>query len=155
MRWLLVVMCVAPAIPPALALSACDLLTKKEVAAVQGETFVDTKLTQSRDGKLDVSQCFYQLPTFTKSVSLVLMTGSSAREYWSTKFEHEEEGKPPKEVEGVGSDALWSGNAKAGALYVLRRNVILRISVGGPGSEKEKIAKSKRLAAVALRRLRG
>jgi hypothetical protein len=135
--------------------SACDVLSKKDVAAVQGEAFTSTKLTEPKDGGLPMSQCFYQLPIFSKSLSVVVMTGTSeaVREYWNTRFEHEEEGKPPKEIEGVGDDALWSGNAKAGALYVLRRNVILRISVGGADSEERKIAKSKKLARMALKKL--
>jgi hypothetical protein len=40
-----------------------------------------------------------------------------------------------------------------GAIYVLKDNVFIRISVGGPESEESKIEKSKALAAKALSRL--
>jgi hypothetical protein len=40
-----------------------------------------------------------------------------------------------------------------GALYVLKKNSFIRISVGGPGNEDEKISKSKALARNALKRL--
>jgi hypothetical protein len=41
----------------------------------------------------------------------------------------------------------------SGALYVLKGNSIVRISVGGKGSEDEKIERSRKLAAIALRKL--
>jgi hypothetical protein len=104
-------------------------------------------------------------------------TGSEARDYWektmrgssersagetqredrdqkSERGEEEEEKNPPKKVDGVGDEAYWSGNRFGGALYVLKRNVILRVSVGGPDDEETKIAKSKALAEKALSRLR-
>jgi len=69
--------------------------------------------------------------------------------------EGEDEVIPPKKVEGVGDEAFWSPTRVGGALYVLKRNrdAFLRISVGGPGSEQEKIEKSKKLALKALPRL--
>jgi len=56
-------------------------------------------------------------------------------------------------VKGVGDAAVWSGNRAAGALYVLKANTIVRVSVGGGGSEEQKIERSKKLAARALRKL--
>jgi len=41
----------------------------------------------------------------------------------------------------------------AGSLYVREGDALLRISVGGPGDVKEKIARSKQLARKALNRL--
>jgi len=67
--------------------------------------------------------------------------------------EAEEKVRPPKEIEGVGEKAFWSGNRFGGALYVLRGDVFIRISVGGPDNEETKIEKSKRLAEKALGRL--
>ena len=132
--------------------NACEVLTKKDLAAVQGEAFTSTKLTESADR----SQCFYQLPTFSKSVSVVVMSGKS-RQYWKANFEkaHGEEGEDEEvvHVRGVGDDAVWSGNHLVGALYVLRRDKIVRISVGGPGTKEQKIAKARRLGARALARL--
>jgi hypothetical protein len=118
---------------------ACQILTKKEITAVQGEPYSDTKLTAREGG----SQCFYQLPTFTKSVSVDVIRG---KEFWTRP----EEGV---RVRGIGDEAFWAGNKVAGSLYVRKGDAVLRVSVGGPGTESEKIAKSKRLALKALRRL--
>jgi hypothetical protein len=65
----------------------------------------------------------------------------------------EEERRPPKKIEGVGEEAFWSGNRFGGALYVLKKEMILRLSVGGPGNEEEKISRSKALTEKALKRL--
>ena len=132
--------------------NACEVLTRKDLAAVQGEAFTATKLTESAQQ----SQCFYQLPTFSKSVSLVIMHGKG-RGYWKANFENArgEEGEDEEvvRVHGVDDDAVWSGNHLVGALYVRRGDKIVRISVGGPGTKAEKIAKARRLAARALARM--
>jgi hypothetical protein len=60
---------------------------------------------------------------------------------------------PPKKIDGIGQEAYWSGTRFGGALYVLAKDAILRISVGGPDNEEAKIEKSKRLAEKALARL--
>ena len=119
--------------------TACQVLTKKEIAAVQGEAYTEVKLTP-RDGG---SQCFYQLPTFTKSVSVDVTRGNWTRPEEALR------------VRGVGDEAFWAGNKAAGSLYVRKGAAVLRVSVGGPGTEKEKLAKSKRLAAFGVRRLAG
>ena len=67
--------------------------------------------------------------------------------------EEEEERRPPKKIEGVGEEAFWSGNRFGGALYVLKKETILRVSVGGPGDEEKKIGSSKALAEKAINRL--
>ena len=67
--------------------------------------------------------------------------------------EDEEKKTPPKKIGGVGDEAFWSGSKVGGALYVLHKNYILRISVGGPDTEEVKITKSKSLAQKALQRL--
>lgn len=132
-------------------LDACHVLTKGEVAAVQGESFTAAKLT-TRD---EITQCFYQLPTFSKSISVDVIRD---KEFWEEHFdreeEHEEEeARPPREIEGLGDDALWLGGRAAGSLYVRKGDSVLRVSVGGPGSEDEKLAKSKALAEQALKRM--
>ncbi len=54
-------------------------------------------------------------------------------------------------VEGLGDEAFWSGPAKVGGvLYVRKGEKILRIGFGGPGTDEEKLAKSKTLALRAL-----
>jgi hypothetical protein len=45
------------------------------------------------------------------------------------------------------------GSRIGGALYVLKGNAYLRISIGGPSDQADKIKKSKTLAQKALARL--
>lgn len=65
----------------------------------------------------------------------------------------EEEGAPPRKVTGVGQEAYWVGSRVGGALYVLKGNAYLRISVGGPSDQVDQISKAKTLAREALARL--
>jgi hypothetical protein len=67
--------------------------------------------------------------------------------------EQEEKFAPPKKIDGVGEEAFWTGNRFGGALYVLKGEVFIRISVGGPDNQEGKIEKSKNLAQKALGRL--
>jgi hypothetical protein len=67
--------------------------------------------------------------------------------------EEEEGGGEPRPVPGVGDEAFWAGNQRAGALYVLKNNAFIRISIGGSGDESAKIDKSKALAQKAMGRL--
>jgi hypothetical protein len=158
--------------------NACQLLTARDIARVQGEEFKTAKLTETEANGLTVSQCFYALPSFTSSVSVDLMRGKTAT-FWRGHFANAREAAdddedrdrskvkgapPPREAEeehksaalkvkGVGDAAVWSGNRAAGALYVLKGDTIVRVSVGGGGSQEQKIERSKKLAARALRKL--
>jgi hypothetical protein len=67
--------------------------------------------------------------------------------------EEEEESTPPLRVKGVGDEAFWVGSLKAGALYVLKGERMVRVSVGGGDDVNTKIDKSKKLAAAVLKRL--
>jgi hypothetical protein len=131
--------------------NACQLLPRKD--------FKSVTLTTSTRGDLAVSQCFYQARTFANSVSIMMMSGTrdAVGRYWKSRIEsgeREEEGEQHvEEVRGVGDDAIWSGNKINGALYVRTGRAILRVSPGGPGGITEKIARSKRLARQALKRL--
>ncbi|MFN2455013.1 MAG: hypothetical protein ABR577_12405 [Pyrinomonadaceae bacterium] len=152
---------------------------------MQGEPVKETKSNERTSGALAVSQCFYSLATFTKSVSLELTQSDPAqaaknapRELWMERFrrrteketdrdrdkdkererdksgaEEEEEGGKPRPVPGVGDEAYWMGNRITGALYVLKKNSIVRISIGGSDDETVKIQKTKNLAQKALKRL--
>jgi hypothetical protein len=153
--------------------NACQLLTARDIARVQGQEFKSVKLTESEANGVTVSQCFYTLPSFTSSVSVDIMRGKTKafwRGHFSTAREiadrDEDRDRSPKasreaeehessalKVKGVGDAAVWSGNRAAGALYVLRGETIVRVSVGGGGSQEEKIERSKKLAARALRKL--
>jgi len=157
--------------------NACQLLTARDIARVQGQEFKSAKLTESDANGLTVSQCFYTLPSFTSSVSVDLMRGKTAT-FWRSHFanardakddddddrdrpmkaappsrESEEHESAARKVRGIGDAAVWSGNRVAGALYVLKGDIIVRVSVGGSGNEEEKIERSKKLAARALRKL--
>jgi hypothetical protein len=76
----------------------------------------------------------------------------SLREQQRGKGE-EERSRPPKKIEGIGEGAYWMGNRFGGALYVLKKDAFIRVSVGGSDSEEVKIDKSKALAEKALSRL--
>ena len=65
----------------------------------------------------------------------------------------EEEHALPDKIEGVGDEAFWTGNRVGGALYALKGNIYIRVSVGGPGDQAAKIRKAKALAQIILKRL--
>jgi hypothetical protein len=160
----------------------CSLITKAEVQAIQGSPVKDTKPSEQFDDHFRLTQCFYTTEVFNKSVSLAMTernpTSASARDpkdFWKDTFgryeetmrkrseddeekkqslnEQEERGRPPKKIEGLGDSAWWTANRTGGAIYVLKKNAFIRISVGGPDPEEEKIERSKKLAAKALSRL--
>ncbi len=171
---------------------ACALLDTKEIQSVQGEAVKDTKLSGQAGGGIQISQCFFTLPTFSNSISLlVAQKGDGAdakdpKEFWRETFqkgagekegererererekkdrdkdkkagvrgeEEEDEGAPPLKVAGVGDDAYWIGSRVGGALYILKGNAYLRISIGGSGDQTKRISKSKTLAQKAMGRL--
>jgi hypothetical protein len=153
--------------------NACQVLSARDVERVQGQPFKSVKLTETDANGLKVSQCFYALPAFANSVSVDVMRGRTT-DFWRSHFrnaveardedeDRERETQPAsrneehetaaKKIGGVGDAAVWSGSRVAGALYVLRGDVIVRVSVGGAGSEEQKIERSKKLAARALRKL--
>jgi hypothetical protein len=166
----------------------CSLITRAEVASVQGEEVTETKASPGNSTRLAVSQCFYQTTTPSKSVSLEVTNrlqgkpgALSPREFWEERFERadpdrereerkregnreadkrdaraneeEEEGPPPRRINGVGEEAYWAGNRMVGALYVLKGNAIIRISIGGVADQNVRLEKTKDLARMALKRL--
>jgi hypothetical protein len=70
--------------------------------------------------------------------------------------EEEEEARkhPPQPVAGIGDEAYWASAGVVGALYVLKNDSYLRISVGGADDDKTKLEKCKALARKALRRMK-
>jgi hypothetical protein len=89
---------------------------------------------------------------------------NALREFWEEKIarartekrreerDEEEAIDPPMRVAGVGDEALWLGNSRGGALFVLKKNKLVRVSVGDADA-KVQIQKSKMLARKALARL--
>ena len=147
---------------------ACTLLTKEETAAVQGEPFNDAKASQKSSGGLTISQCYFALPTTVNSIVLTVTQkaeGADTRDpkqNWQELFhrdkssEKNEEGKEehgPEKIELLGDEAFWTGSRVGGALYVLKGDSFIRISIGGAGDRPEKIQKSKALAQSVLKRL--
>jgi hypothetical protein len=166
---LFVLMLSVVAVPAAQAtgFDACSLLTSEEVEAVQGETIVSYKSTTRASGGFLRSQCYFTLPTHTRSISLEVTRrdpestdSRSPKDLWRDLFQDpgaweggkEKEGVP-QEVAGVGDGAFWSGNAMVGALYVLKNDAYLRVSIGGAGGTEERIEKTTRLARAAVERL--
>jgi hypothetical protein len=60
---------------------------------------------------------------------------------------------PPQKISGVGDEAYWTASRVGGALYVLKGNTYLRISIGGSSDQASQTKKSKTLAQKALARL--
>ena len=153
--------------------SACEILSKDAVAAVQGEQVTDATDSKRTAGDLVVSQCFYKLPTFSKSVSLEITNGpdASIEAYWSKRFrdrkmseeEEEEERereldagkeltseeKPPsgpEAVSGLGDEAFWTASQINGALFIRRGTAVYRVSLGGAEDSGAKLEKAQALA---------
>ena len=129
--------------------AACALLTSVEIRNVQGERPVQVK--ESAAGQSE--RCFYELPTFTKSISLEVTRGPKVRERWKKSLHGEEEEARPERVRGIGDDAFWFGDPRLGGLYVLRKDAMLRLSVGGAETKAVKLRKLKVLARAALKKL--
>ena len=161
----------SPGAQPRAKIDACSLLTSAEIQSIQGEPVKDSKLSGRADGGFIVSQCFFGLPTFANSVSLSLTQrgdGKDARdprEFWKETFEQrreekdkaaepeEEGGAPPQKIGGLGQEAVWIGSRVGGAMYVLKGNSFIRLSVGGAGDQTTKIKKCRSLAEKVLPRI--
>jgi hypothetical protein len=173
----------------------CALLSGADIRQVQGEEPTDAQGSEHLSGGLNMSQCFYRLPTFNKSVSLEVVRAStdaqgSVKDYWRQKFrvgagesregegerrereeelkrgnangqvregghtEREREGEEEtrtRRVAGMGDEAYWSGGEQGGALFVLRKDTVISVSVGGPEDEAGKIRKAKALLEKVLK----
>lgn len=151
-------------------IDACSLIASSDVEAVQGEPVKDTKPSINSQGGLNVSQCYFLLPTAADSIVLTVTQkgpGANSREpkqSWEEIFHgdkdkeeasKEEEGKaePPEKIEGVGDEAYWAPRRFGGALYALKGNVYISVSVGGAGDKASKVQKSKALAEIILKHL--
>ena len=160
----------------------CSLLTPREIEEVQGDRVSSTKASEPQRDHFAVSQCFYSLATFPKSISLELTQrrpgeAETPRAHWKQMFARavekgkEKEDDPGSEekvgrekekeaaarphlVTGVGDEAYWDGSSLGGGLSVLKGDAYFRLSVGGPEPVAVKIEKLKKLARKALKRLR-
>ena len=161
---------------------ACKLLTGEEIRSIQRDTLKAITPSLQSSGPFVTSQCFYATSNFVNSVSLTVTQQSSnagapnIREFWKERFqradshekererkrdrdkkaqatEEEEESAPPERIKGVGEEAYSVGNAKIGALYVIKGDRIVRISIGGSHNQPERIQKMKTLAQYVIKRL--
>jgi hypothetical protein len=85
--------CGSPTAKPLAGSGACSLLSDSEIREVQGEAIAEKTSSETSSGKLETSQCFYRLPTFSKSINLEVTRAKepadSVRaidEFWKRKF---------------------------------------------------------------------
>jgi hypothetical protein len=73
-------------------IDACSLITKQEMAKIQGAAIKETKSNQRNDGEFLMSQCFYTAEEFVRSVSLSVIQANPAnptrqpKDYFTEKF---------------------------------------------------------------------
>jgi hypothetical protein len=162
------------------ALDACTLIEKSEIASVQGVGVQQMQPTSQKHGDLNISQCYYTVISAdgSKNLSVYLQViqrdpkssrRDALKEFWEERFEREgkekteekreereeeeEEINPPLPVPGIGDEAFWLGTSRGGALFVLKKDKVLRVTAGGTDDVKAQIEKSKTLAKKALARL--
>jgi hypothetical protein len=162
------------------AVDPCKVLTGAEIQAVQGDPLQETKPSTQPSGGLVMLQCLFRTANPNKSVSLSITSAGSVspRAFWLKQFhsgnpesgekdkdkdkaaagrknakEEDEESTRPRVIKGLGEQAYWVGSPMVGALYVLKGNTFLRISIGGIREESARIEKSIALARLALKRL--
>jgi len=161
---------------------ACALLADADVRAVLGVAVKERRRARHEARGLQLSQCYLGTGT-ARSVSIAVAGNTRSgrktvtpRAFWYDQFHGRDEhasgraGDPrqpaPKgeqreargetearSISGIGDEAFWSGTHVAGALYVLRGNSFIRVSVDGINDEEERIEKSRQLAVTALARL--
>jgi len=160
----------------------CAMLSSADIQAVQGEGVEESKASPQSSNGLAMSECLFRTTTPAKSVSLALAVPGkqNPRDFWRKHFHaeadafrpvkpakpltskpqnkkeqirEEEEGTRPRPITGVGDEAFWMGGPISGALYVLRGNSFIRVSVGGVREESARIKKSVALARSALKRI--
>ena len=144
---------------------ACALLADGDVRAVLGVTVKERRPGAQQAHGVLLSQCYLGTGT-ARSVSIAVAGNTvsggktvTPRAFWRDQFHRRDERRErgdeteARRISGVGDEAFWSGTRVAGALYVLRGNTFIRVSVGGISDEQERIEKSRRLAVAALARL--
>ncbi len=155
-------------------IDACSLLTADEIQSVQGEAVTGTTPSGGTLNGFPSRQCVFMTVTPVNSVSVVVTQTAAnsprhVREFWNETFhrkdhpdkpgaerdgeEEERKKAPPETVPDLGDEAFWMGTQVSTALYVLKGESFLRISVGGAGDQAVKLEKSKTLAQFALNRL--
>jgi hypothetical protein len=97
---------------------ACALLTSQEIRSVQGEPLKETKASGSAEKGFSISQCFFTLPTFNNSISLVVTQkgdgadGRDPKEFWEATFDKESEGQRERERDKKSAKEREQENAR-------------------------------------------
>ena len=150
---------------------ACALLGAEDIRTIQGAALTELKRSSETARGLQFAQCFFATKDFAHSISLTVTSGGTpadVRDYWQGTFHRRRTADatpaararsasrkkdPPRPIRGTGEEAFWTGDARAGALYVLRGDTVLRISVGGVADQDERLRRTMALATLALKRL--
>jgi hypothetical protein len=155
---------------PAAKPDACALVTNEDVRRVLDADVTQRQPASAEARGLLLFQCYVGTGT-PRSVSVAVAGPTKGpkgtvtpRTFWREQFhadaaeQREEKAKKEEEtgarpVSGIGDEAYWSGTRVTGALYVLRGDTFIRISVGGLADEQQRIEKSKALASAVLQHL--
>ena len=123
----------------------------------------DSKPSVKSSRGLTVSECYFLLPTASDSVDLAVMQKENEqtpapKQLWTEIFhgntsDSTEKKAVPQPISGLGDEAFWIPDRFGGALYVLKGENYIRLSIGGPGDQPTKIRKSQSLAEIILGRL--
>ena len=160
----------APSASPVVAQSpagACGLIDKSEIESLQGAQMRGSEPSTGTEAGMVFSDCYYTVISSdgSKNLSVHLRVlrddpqsaaGGALRRFWEDRFRGAKEKKKaekPRAVGGVGGEAFWLGNNVMGALYVLAKDRVVRVSVGGAEEVDAKVEKSRRLAEKAIQRL--
>jgi hypothetical protein len=147
------------------AADACQLLTADEIRGVQQSPLKERKGAVNQSRGLRYEQCVFATDDFVQSVSLTVISGSgeATREYWTAAFRPQRTEAAlakatrkkdlPRHVSDLGDDAFWTGDTRAGALYVLTGDRVLRVSIGGASDPEDRLRRTHALAKAALARL--
>ena len=162
---------------------ACALIADDEIVSVQKDQIRRKTNSSKISGALLISQCFYEMNDYPKSISFQITQPSAnaspkadIEEIWEKQYKREPEADNDREEEpeaeknkkdsgkketkssrfvvpNVGDEALHVGNRISESLYVLKGHNILRIGIGGTDNEKIRFDKLKKIAGFALERL--
>jgi hypothetical protein len=115
----------------------CALLTPEELKEVQGEATADAQGSEHAAGALSMSQCFFRLPTFAKSINLEVVRAapgadaSALKEYWRKRFHPEAVEARERERE------LKEERERAREEALERERAAGQVREGGHGEEEE------------------
>lgn len=158
---------------------ACSLTSPSEIASVQGVPVQGAQPAVHKQGDLVIAQCYYPAVSSDGRANLsvylqvIRPDSNSARRdalrgFWKDQLDRDSRAqkrienaeeqalekrlKPAEPISGLGDEAFWLAGRRGGALYVLKHDSILRVTVGD-ADVKAQMEKSKALAKKILKRL--